>query len=120
MFYTGDGQTVSATLFKPIKRSEEEWTCAFVLTGLNREIRVDVPGTDGMQSLLLALEGIRVNLEQAGLSIRWEFGEPEDTGIPRYVPSSYGVTVERHLTKVMNDEIEKMIAEKRAPRTPNG
>jgi hypothetical protein len=61
---------------------------------------------------MMALEGIRVHLERSGITLSWLDGEPGVLGMTPSIPFSYGLKVQRHLAKVVDDEIVRLVEAK--------
>jgi hypothetical protein len=117
-FRTPSGGQVLATVFEPVMTRPDEWSCAFAITGLAREVTAEARGVDGLQALMLASQGIRFHLEASGEALTWVDGEPGEYGIPRPIPDSYGVEIERHLTKLVGDEVARLVQAKVQARRP--
>jgi hypothetical protein len=98
-----------ATLAEPIEAGGD-WSCAFRITGLANEVDERVRGVDGMQAIALGMEGLRVCLERAAESLTWEYAEDGYLGFSRYFPAGFGADVEKHLVKLVNDEIARLVA----------
>jgi hypothetical protein len=113
---TADGRdTVKVAIGTPEKRNESEFACPFQVIGLENSELQYAYGLDCFQALILAMEGIRANLEKSGRSLTWIGGQKGDHGFPRFVPSYYGLGFSRHLDELIEGEIgrfaEKMRGE---------
>jgi hypothetical protein len=62
-----------------------------------------------MQALEMSFEGIRVHLERTGEVLTCFEGDPGALGIARRIPDSYGLAIERHLAKLVDDEVTRLI-----------
>jgi hypothetical protein len=103
------GTLVVATLCEPIMAEVDEWRCDFRISGLSHDIEGHANGVDGMQALTMALEGLRVQLKNAAVTLRWLDGEPGALGLTRPIPDSYGLAIETHLAKLVDDEIARLL-----------
>ena len=89
------------------------WECPFVIEGIGRSKVQKAFGADSMQALILAIQGIRVNLEQSGRDLYW--GDPEiGVDFPLNVPTSWGkglvekvrLAIERETVRVWRAKIK--------------
>lgn len=116
---TERGSEVTVKLFEPVMLSEETWECEFEISGLPAEVRQQAPGNDGLQAIIVAIDGIRAFLERSGETLTWgEDGEPGDFGITRYIPYGFGIGVEKRLWRLVSDELDRMVEEKKARGRP--
>jgi hypothetical protein len=99
------GATLVVSLGVPQQVTPEEWTCAFHIDGIPPDEDQQSHGVDGLQALVMAIEGIRVTLARSGRSLTWEGGEPGDHGIPQIVPHAFGLVVSRHLERLLEEEL---------------
>ena len=104
---------MTVTLFEPKKIGREEWRCIFRITGLGKPIETYATGDDSLHALTIAIEGARVHLERYGDSLTWFGGEVGEHGLPRPVPSGFGVKVERHLARLVEEEVTRLVVAKR-------
>lgn len=103
---TPDGKkTVRVAIGRPEKRHESEFACPFQVIGLENSELQYAYGVDCFQALIMALEGIRANLEKSGKSLTWIGGEKGEHGFPRFVPFFYGIDFSRHLDELIVSEI---------------
>ncbi len=58
-----------------------EWYCPYVVAGPDRERGLDAIGIDGVQALLMALSGLRADLEFIAAKGRLTFFDGTDLGI---------------------------------------
>lgn len=114
------GAVVVISLGAPQQVAAEEWTCAFRIEGIPPDEIQQAHGLDGLQALVLAVEGIRTTLVRSGRSLTWEGGEPGDPGIPQIVPHGFGLIVSRHLEHLINEELRFFsdLAQARTGRRP--
>jgi hypothetical protein len=105
------GNEVTVALGTPYAVSPEEWACPYKVSGLSpaEEVR-EAHGSDAVQALLLALEGIRFVLSESTKPLTWTGGEPGDTGIPRLPTMGWGLALRRHVENVMGVEEEFWIS----------
>ena len=74
---------VTVKLWAPVEEAEEEWSCAFHITGMRKPERAF--GIDAFQALGMALEGIKVRLRERGGTYTWRGGEQGDAGFPQMI-----------------------------------
>jgi hypothetical protein len=113
---TEGGKEVEVTISEPVRARPDEWECEFRISGLAREIVARAPGVDSVQALLLAFEGVRAHLAREGERLTWAGGEPGDFGIPRSIPSAFGLEVEKRLAQLVDDEVIRLVEARRASR----
>jgi hypothetical protein len=63
-------------------------------------------GEDSFQALIMALEGIRMVLENQDLDWSWII-EEGDHGFPRFVPQGFGLGFNRKIDDLIDKEISK-------------
>lgn len=110
-----NGEEIIVKIGKPRREKGGNWACPFHLSGLGfRQIEYG-HGIDAIQSLLMAIDGIRVRLEQSGKLLVWAGGESGDTGFTRFIPAFYGVNFSKRLNRLIEREIKQFArtAEKR-------
>jgi hypothetical protein len=107
-------------VYEPVMKGIDEWVCEFRILGLPQEIVDQAYGVDSMQALALSFQWVRVRLEGAGQTLTWLDGEPGDVGIPPTIPSGYGLAVEQHLMRVMDEEVTRLVEAARAGAHPRG
>jgi hypothetical protein len=113
---TTDGRAVTIAIYAPEPDPASphgDWRCEFRLTGA---LDADAygHGLDSLQALGNAIQGVRMYLDDSGLSLTWDGLEPGDHGVPRIVPQFFG----RAFAKDIEDEIERRIAAHKPPRAP--
>ncbi len=96
---------ITVVIGAPRRVEADHWLCPYLIEGIVDSGIQYVPGVDALQSLLLALQGARLNLEQTGRSFIW-FGD--DHGIPRQVPTDYGRTFEQRVEKAIERESKRV------------
>lgn len=98
---------VTVRLGAPKKAKDIDWVCPYQIVGLHKS-RVDTAyGVDAFQALMMALEGIRVRLKQAGLSCTWVGGEKGDSGFPRFVPAFFGAAFSARVNRQIDLELKR-------------
>ena len=112
VFRTGDGRTVTVSIFEAVQTRPAEWASAFRISGLAQEVNESGRGIDSLQTLMMAIEGVRFYIERSGERLTWEDQEHGYLGLPRSIPDTFGVEVERRLVKMVNDEVTRLVAEK--------
>jgi len=113
----GSDRTLEVQIGSP-RRSGRVWECPFRIKGLGR-VQVAC-GVDALQALLMAVEGIRVEIASSGKEL--SFLEEGDGGVPRYVPGWYGPTLSQRIGSLIDRELRKFergIAGKRASKRPS-
>ena len=108
-FRTKTGHEVVASIYQPQMLRAEEWACEFRLSGPDTEVVDRARGVDSMQALALCLQGIRKHLEPDAETLTWLDGEPGELGLPRPIPDSFGRTVERQLTTLVDGELARLV-----------
>lgn len=92
----------------PYEVSPVEWQCPVLIVEPGHpEVRDAGHGNDAFQALQLALEHIRVKLAAHGEVLRWDSGEPGDTGFYRTVPIFFGIDFARKLEMHIDREVER-------------
>lgn len=109
-FRTASGAEIVAVIHEPVMLQPDHWKCEFTISGFPERIEAHAYGVDSMQALEMSFEGIRVHLERTGEVLTcFEGGEPGHLGIARRIPDSYGLVIERHLAKLVDDEVTRLI-----------
>jgi hypothetical protein len=103
---------VTVSIFEAVQTRPQEWGCAFRISGLAQEINEFGRGIDSLQALMVAIEGVRFYIERSGEQLTWEDQELGYLGLPRRIPDTFGIEVEQHLVKMVNDEVTRLMAEK--------
>lgn len=98
---------VGVALALPTQTADSEWSCEFRIEGLPAEIRETAFGIDGIQALLMALEGIRVRLAEATHVATWVGGEEGDMGFPAHVPTYFGVAFARGIERMIEERVRQ-------------
>jgi hypothetical protein len=119
VFQARTGGEVIAVIYEPVETPPNEWKCEFKISGLPKEIEEHARGMDSLQALLVAAQGVRAHLEGVGDAFTWSGGETGVLGIPRPIPDAYGLEVEKHLEKIVNDEVMRLAEERRRSRRAN-
>ena len=96
---------ITVVIGAPRRVEADHWLCPYLIEGIVDSGVQYVPGVDALQSLVLALQGARLNLEQTGRSFIW-FGD--DHGIPRQIPTDYGRTFEQRVEKAIERESKRV------------
>jgi hypothetical protein len=98
---------VVVTIGKP-RRHGNDWRCSILIEGIHQARRKRVYGIDALQALQLSFEYIRKNLDRSGLVLTWDAGsEPGDVGIPRLIPSGWGLAFQRKLERYVDREARR-------------
>jgi hypothetical protein len=122
---TGREIVISIGLPRPYRLSESgDWECPFLIEGIGEPNVETARGVDSLQALILAIEGLRVRLEQTGRNFVW-LDPNMGVDIPLYVPSVYGKrlvervsrAIEREIVRVWRARIKKSWAKIRTEET---
>jgi hypothetical protein len=85
-----------------LRRAEaDHWLCPFHIEGIVEAGIHYAHGVDALQSIILALAGIRFHLNRTGRPFVW-FGD--DHGIPRRVSTDYGRTFAQRVDRAIERE----------------
>jgi hypothetical protein len=106
-------RSVLATIGQPVEVQPGEWACPFTISGLPEPLSDRALGIDGVSALLNTLQAIRHVLDEAGVPVSWEGGEPGDTGFPKLIHYAFGFAFSQRMEKNIEDEIEKAVEEKK-------
>jgi hypothetical protein len=122
---TGREIVISIGLPRPYRLSKNgDWECPFLIEGVGEPKVETACGVDSLQALILAIEGLRVRLEQTGRNFVWL--DPNlGVDIPLYVPTVYGKrlvervsrAIEREIVRVWRARIKKSWAKIRTEET---
>ena len=122
---TGRKIVVLIGLPRPDRLSKHgDWECPFLIEGVGESKVETTYGVDSLQALILAIEGVRVRLEQTGRNLFWL--DPNlGTDIPINVPTVWGkrlvervsLAIERETVRVWRAWIKKSWAKIRAEET---
>ena len=89
-FNLADGETVYVYVWKPTKNSNVGYDCHYLITGLGEDTVSFRRGVDGMQALILALQGVWVALYYSEAyksgQLTWLTGQ--DLGLPTVPPAT--------------------------------
>jgi hypothetical protein len=119
VFHARTGNEVIAVIYEPVETPPDDWKCEFRISGLPQEVAEHARGMDSLQALLVAAQGVRAHLEAVDDAFTWSGGEAGVLGIPRPIPDAYGLEVEKHLEKLVNDEVTRLAEERRRSRRAN-
>jgi hypothetical protein len=87
------------------EKANNDWACDFQILGCqDGRIRVAY-GIDGMQAFVIAASVIRSDLDRMKSLISSD--EAYELVFPRFVPTSYGLELHRHLCELLDTEIGK-------------
>jgi hypothetical protein len=90
---------------QPVQTGEDEWACPYAISGIGlRGFRRSF-GVDALQSLMLAIEGVRVALAPHRSCLTWLSGEPGAIGITQAAPDYFGQLFADHLERLMEREM---------------
>ena len=115
----GTARVLTAKIGVPRRVGTGEWACPYWITGFGDGATFRARGVDSVQALVLALEGVRIELKKAGGRISW-VGERGTAGFPRYVPDYYGQVFSERLEGMIDRELLRFAraAEARHKRKP--
>ncbi len=101
--YTGDMvRTVAVSIGAPRPYPKGDWVCPFLIEGREKSGVEASFGVDALQALLLAVEGLRIRLDQTGS--RFEWLGPSGPWIPRLVPTGQGKRFEQRVNQFIDRE----------------
>jgi len=96
---------ITITIGAPRRVEADHWLCSYLIQGI---VESDIHygyGVDSLQSLLVALGGVRRDLEQTERHFIW-FGDGH--GIPRQVPTYYGREFEQRVERAIERESKRV------------
>jgi hypothetical protein len=104
---------VSIGLPRPDPLKGGDWECPFLIEGVGKSEVQKAFGVDSLQSLIIAIQGIRVELEQTGRNLFW-LGPEIGPDIPLNVPTVWGkqlvervrLAIERETVRVWRAKIK--------------
>jgi hypothetical protein len=104
---------VSIGLPRPDPLKGGDWECPFLIEGVGKSEVQKAFGVDSLQALIIAIQGIRVGLEQTGRNLFW-LGPEIGPDIPLNVPTVWGkqlvarvrLAIERETVRVWRDTIK--------------
>jgi hypothetical protein len=116
--YTGDLiRTIVVSIGAPRPHPKGDWECPFTIEGRG-ESRVErAIGADALQALLIAVEGIRIALDQTGS--RFEWLNASGAWIPRQVPTGQGKRFEERVNQFIERETGRHWAARLRARKAN-
>jgi hypothetical protein len=103
----GAARPVQLRLGMPRPSPKGDWECPYQIVGLGKSRPQVACGLDGMQALLMAVEALRVTMEESGKRLAWEGGENGDHGLPRVVPAFFGVPFAQRVSRLIDQEVER-------------
>jgi len=100
---------VTVSIGAPRRHPKGNWECPFLIEGLGKAKIQGAAGADGLQALLLAVEGARVTLDKIGTGYTWLETDPDKagTGIPRYIPMHMGPRFEARINLAIERESKR-------------
>lgn len=96
---------VVVRLGMPRRRSPTEWRCPFHISGLGSPRVQYGVGSDAFQALLIGLGRIFRSLEESGLTMTWEFGNPGITGFSPIIPHFMEQKFFRKVERMIEDQL---------------
>jgi hypothetical protein len=105
---------VTIALGKPKKAGQRDWVCPFQIEGIGDSTLHAAYGVDAFQALLQAIEGIRLAIVQSGERFTWAGGEEGDPGLPRFVPTYFGLRFTESINGLIDKEVENFAREAEA------
>jgi hypothetical protein len=96
---------ITITVGAPRRVEADYWICPYVIQGIVESGIHYGSGVDAIQSLLVALGGIKWDLEQTDRHFIW-FGDSH--GIPQQVPTFYGRTFEQRVERAIHREAKRV------------
>jgi uncharacterized protein DUF6968 len=96
---------ITIALGAPRRVEADHWLCPYIIEGIVESGIHYGYGVDALQSLLVALGGIRWHLEQTERHFIW-FGD--DHGLPRQVPTGLGKTFQQRMERAIERESKRV------------
>lgn len=93
------GRIIVATVGLPEPDPAGDWRCPFSVEGVAGGGPFDAHGIDALQAVLLAIEGTRKVLDDSRLTLSWNGGDSDDTGIPHMIPLFLPATIRRSMER---------------------
>lgn len=84
-----------------------DWECSYELVGLKASKPQTVCGFDGLQALLMAIEGARIAIEKSAEPLTWADVEPSYHSLPHFVPTAFGLAFAKRIAALIDKEIER-------------
>lgn len=101
-----DGRPVKVVvrIGQPVEMREDEWACPYSISGIGLHGFRRSLGVDALQSLMLAIEAVRVTLAPHRSALTWLDGEPGGIGITVSVPYAFGQQLAERLEALVERE----------------
>ncbi len=97
------------------RRFGADWECPFTIRGLEGASVQTIAGSDSFQALQLAIQALRVRLEEIGRRFLWSPSYPSfGSGIAQELPSGLGTGFERRARRFVEREVKVWAARLRA------
>lgn len=93
-------------LFEPVY-ADRVWQCPYRISGDGIDINACAFGEDSMQSIILCFEAIRKSIDELPYPLSWASGEGGDIGIPRAVPTFFGIKFQRKVEAAVEGMVEE-------------
>src|SRR5260370_5079047 len=104
---TEDGKPanrVQIVLGKP-RRLGTDWECPYSIRGLEAGSVQTIAGSDSFQALQLAIQALRVRLDETRRKVLWSPGDPAfGSGIAPELPSGLGAAPEHRIKRFIERE----------------
>lgn len=114
----GAGRAVKLRLGMPRPLPKSDWECPYQIVGLGKSQPKVAYGLDGLQALLMAVEALRVRIEKSAKRLTWEGGEDGDNGLPRVIPTFFGLSFAEKLSELIDREVERFSRRQEKTREP--
>ena len=89
------------------RRLGPDWECPFLIRGLGGESIQTIAGSDSLQALQLAIQALRVGLEETGRRFLWSNSDPAfGSGIARDLPLGLGEASELRIKRFIEREVK--------------
>lgn len=89
---------------QPVQTGEDEWACPYAISGIGLHGFRRSFGVDALQSLMMAIEGVRIALAPHRSRLTWLAGEPGSIGITQAAPEYFGLLFADHVERLMERE----------------
>lgn len=101
------GKRTLVTVEVPISDSDGVWQCSYWIAEDGAKAEVNrACGSDALQALSLAMEGVRIALRDRGGKLSWLGQQPGMTGFHR-VPSLFGWDLVEKIEAMIDAEVDK-------------
>jgi len=109
LFSSDKSKIITIRLAKPTKEASGDWQCKFHIYGLGDDATKIAYGIDSMQSILVAMDAIRLILADGAMDLTWEGGNEGENGFPLMSPTYLPASVLDNINQLVEKEITSYI-----------